>query len=97
MREGIHLGAGAKEERLEKFMEVLKQDPLWYNFFNTELTTGMRRGEICGLKWQKTGRLYIHRSVGTRKGGGVNEKRELLFLTVPSFRYGSADAIGKSR
>lgn len=63
------------EEQLEKFMEALKQDPLWYDFFYTELTTGMRRGEICGLKWQdfddKTGRLHIHRSVGTRKGGGV--------------------------
>ena len=63
------------EEQLEKFMEALKQDPLWFDFFYTELTTGMRRGEICGLKWQdfddKTGRLHIHRSVGTRKGGGV--------------------------
>lgn len=63
------------EEQLEKFMEVLKQDPLWYDFFYTELTTGMRRGEICGLKWQdfddKTGRLHIHRSVSNRKGGGV--------------------------
>ena len=63
------------EVQLEKFMEALKQDPLWYDFFYTELTTGMRRGEICGLKWQdfddKTGRLHIHRSVSNRKGGGV--------------------------
>ena len=63
------------EEQLEKFLEALKQDPLWYDFFYTELTTGMRRGEICGLKWQdfddKTGRLHIHRSVSNRKGGGV--------------------------
>lgn len=63
------------EEQLEKFMEALKKDPLWYDFFYTELTTGMRRGEICGLKWQdfddKTGRLHIHRSVSNRKGGGV--------------------------
>lgn len=63
------------EEQLEKFLEVLKQDPLWYDFFYTELTTGMRRGEICGLKWQdfddKTGRLHIHRSVSNRKGGGI--------------------------
>ena len=63
------------EEQLEKFMEALKQDPPWFDFFYTELTTGMRRGEICGLKWQdfddKTGRLHIHRSVSNRKGGGV--------------------------
>ena len=37
------------EEQVEKFLEVLKQDPQWYDFFYTELTTGMRRGEICGL------------------------------------------------
>lgn len=63
------------EEQVEKFLKVLKQDPQWFDFFYTELTTGMRRGEICGLKWQdfeeKTGRLHIHRSVSERKGGGV--------------------------
>ena len=39
------------------------------------LYTGMRREEICGLKWQdfdeKTGRLQIRRAVTSRKGGGV--------------------------
>ena len=63
------------EEQLEKFLEVAKQDPVWSDFFYTELTTGMRLGEICGLKWQdfeeKTGRLHIRRSVHRRKGGGV--------------------------
>lgn len=63
------------EAQLQKFLDVVRQDAVWSDFFYTELTTGMRRGEICGLKWQdfddKTGRLHIHRSVGTRKGGGV--------------------------
>ena len=63
------------EEQLEKFLEVAKADPVWSDFFYTELTTGLRRGEICGLKWQdfeeKTGRLHIRRSVHRRKGGGV--------------------------
>ena len=63
------------EEQLEKFLEVAKADPVWSDFFYTELTTGMRLGEICGLKWQdfeeKTGRLHIRRSVHRRKGGGV--------------------------
>lgn len=35
----------------------------------------MRRGEICGLRWQdfdeKTGRLQIRRAVSNRKGSGV--------------------------
>ena len=63
------------EEQLERFLAVVKQDPVWSDFFYTELTTGLRRGEICGLKWQdfeeKTGRLHIRRSVHRRKGGGV--------------------------
>jgi integrase len=63
------------EEQLEKFLEVAKADSVWSDFFYTELTTGLRLGEICGLKWQdfeeKTGRLHIRRSVHRRKGGGV--------------------------
>lgn len=63
------------EGQLDRFLESLKQDPQWYDFFYTELTTGMRLGEICGLKWQdfeeRTGRLHIHRSVSRRQGGGV--------------------------
>ncbi len=49
---------------------------MWSDFFYTELTTGLRRGEICGLRWQdfdeKTGRLQIRRSVTTKEGGGVS-------------------------
>ena len=63
------------EAQLEKFLEVVRQDKLWYDFFYTELTTGLRRGEICGLRWTdfdaKTGRLKIRRAVTSRKGGGV--------------------------
>ena len=55
------------EAQLTAFLEVVKQDPVWSDFFYTELTTGLRRGEICGLRWQdfdeKTGRLHIRRSV----------------------------------
>jgi len=63
------------ETQLTAFLEVAKQDPVWSDFFYTELTTGLRRGEICGLRWQdfdeKTGRLQIRRSVTTKNGGGV--------------------------
>ena len=63
------------EEQLDKFLAVVKEDPVWSDFFYTELTTGLRRGEICGLRWQdfeeKTERLHIRRSVSARKGGGV--------------------------
>lgn len=60
------------EEQLERFYEELKKDELWYDFFHTALTTGLRRGEMCGLQWsdfdEKTGRLYIRRSVTVGKG-----------------------------
>ena len=42
----------------------------------TELTTGLRRGEICGLKWEdfdaENVKLKIRRSVTKKKGGGLN-------------------------
>jgi integrase len=64
------------ESELERFKKVIEQDGLWYEFFYTEITTGLRRGEICGLKWQdfntETSRLHIQRAVTVKKGGGFN-------------------------
>ena len=61
------------DEQLERFMEIIKSDEHWYDFFYTELTTGLRRGEICGLRWEdfdeQNGRLKIRRSVGRIKNG----------------------------
>ena len=33
-------------------MKVIAEDEIWYDFFYTELTTGLRRGELLGLKWE---------------------------------------------
>ena len=61
------------EEQLERFMEAIRDEPLWYDFFYTEITTGLRRGEICGLKWcdfdESGGTLQICRSVHVIEGG----------------------------
>ena len=61
------------DEQLERFMEIIKSDERWYDFFYTELTTGLRRGEICGLRWEdfdeQNGKLKIRRSVGRIKNG----------------------------
>ena len=61
------------EEQLDTFMEAIKADPLWYDFFYTELTTGLRRGEICGLMWsdfdERGGTLKINRTLHREKGG----------------------------
>ena len=55
------------DEQLERFMDAIRQDAVWYDFFYTELTTGLRRGEICGLQWQdfdaENGTLKISRTL----------------------------------
>lgn len=60
------------ESQIEKFMKVLDGDTVWHDFFYTELTTGMRRGEICGLKWsdfdEESGMLHIQRTIRYTKG-----------------------------
>ena len=60
------------DEQLDKFLKVIDTEELWRDFFYTELTTGLRRGEICGLKWsdfdEETGRLNINRSIEVKNG-----------------------------
>lgn len=61
------------EEQLDTFMDAIKADPIWHDFFYTELTTGLRLGEICGLMWTdfdgRAGTLHICRSLHREKGG----------------------------
>ena len=61
------------EEQLDTFMEAIREDTIWYDFFYTELTTGLRRGEICGLKWEDfdeaSGTLKVRRAVHQEKVG----------------------------
>ncbi|MCI8812482.1 MAG: site-specific integrase [Oscillibacter sp.] len=68
---------GAKQvltdEQLDVFMKVIAEDEVWCDFFYTKLTTGLRRGEICGLKWEDfdeaNGTLKICRTVYRETGG----------------------------
>jgi len=39
------------DEQLERFMAAIKADEHWHDFFYLEITTGLRRGELCGLMW----------------------------------------------
>lgn len=61
------------EEQLTAFLAAIDKDEVWRDFFYTELTTGLRRGEICGLKWADfdvaAGTLKVNRSVGIKGGG----------------------------
>lgn len=61
------------EEQLEVFLAATDRDPIWRDFFYTELTTGLRLGEICGLMWSdfdgQKGTLSISRTLRKEKGG----------------------------
>jgi len=61
------------EEQLKIFMDVIQKDAIWHDFFYTELTTGLRRGEICGLMWsdfdERSGTLKVNRTLHREKGG----------------------------
>ena len=60
-------------DHLEKFLCTIRFDPIWHDFFYTELTTGLRRGELCGLTWEdfdsEAGTLKVRRTIHARKGG----------------------------
>ena len=60
-------------DQLEKFLCTIRFDPIWHDFFYTELTTGLRRGELCGLTWgdfdSEAGTLKVRRTIHSRKGG----------------------------
>ena len=60
------------EEQLDTFLAAVEQDPIWKDFFYTELTTGLRLGEICGLMWSdfdaKKGTLNVNRTLHKEKG-----------------------------
>ena len=60
-------------EELSIFKEAIKDEPEWYDFFYTEITTGLRKGEICGLMWSdfdmKTGTLHVRRTLHRYEDG----------------------------
>src|SRR5699024_11059427 len=39
------------EEQMDTFLAAVDGNEIWRDFFYTELTTGLRLGEICGLMW----------------------------------------------
>ena len=61
------------DAQLERFMEVIQEGKVWHGFFYAELTTGLRRGEICGLMWQDFdeahGTLTVRRTIQAERGG----------------------------
>ena len=58
---------------LDAFLAVVEQDEVWRDFFQTELMTGLRRGEICGLQWndfdEEAGTLKVCRTLHSQRKG----------------------------
>ncbi len=62
-------------EQLDTLIAAISKDKLWHDFFYTELTTGLRRGELCGLKWEDfdedAGTLKVRRTILAENGGAL--------------------------
>ena len=60
------------ESEIEQLIKTVDKDEIWRDFFKTEIMTGLRRGEICGLKWEDfddaTGTLHIQRTIRYEHG-----------------------------
>ena len=79
-------------EEIIAFLKVVETDDFWYPFFYLELMTGLRRGELCGLKWEDfnaaNGELHIQRSIKyynkqlIQTGTKTNAGRRVVFLSV---------------
>lgn len=61
------------DQELDVFMKAVQADEVWRDFFYTELTTGLRKGEICGLMWQDfeaaCGTLKVCRTLHCQRTG----------------------------
>lgn len=59
------------EAQLDAFMRVIEKDAFWHDFFYTAVTTGLRRGEICALRWEdfdtKQETLHVRRTLTRKK------------------------------
>ena len=57
----------------ERFLQTVREDEVWYPFFYTELTTGLRKGELCGLRWEdfdgEAGTLAMRRTLHAQPEG----------------------------
>lgn len=84
------------EEQLDRYMEGIRADPVWHDFFYLELTTGLRLGELCGLRWEdfdhQKGVLRVQRSLGrtvngNHRSGAPKTEKGKRFIHLPGSTY----------
>ena len=60
------------DRELDTFLDTVREDKIWGDFFYVELTTGLRRGEICALRWEdfdtEQEMLHVRRTLLKEKG-----------------------------
>ena len=86
------------DEQLDRFRTAIEAEPVWHDFFYTEITTGLRLGELCGLKWsdfdEESGRLNVQRSVSAKLEIGEtkteNGKRKAFHPAAAQYAAGAA-------
>ncbi len=81
-------------EQLDKFLSAIQNEPEWHDLFYMEVTTGLRRGEVCGLKWSDfdadSGSIKVSRTVTPaphglfRIGDTKTENGMRTIILVPS-------------
>lgn len=54
-------------EQMDAFLAAVDKNEIWRDFFYTELTTGLRRGEICGLTLFPAGSQGREKGLHTRR------------------------------
>lgn len=78
--------------QLDILITAIKQNDVWHDFFYTELTTGLRLGEICGLKWcdfdevkgtLKVARTLHYKSIGEYTTGETKTGKGKHTITLP--------------
>ena len=79
-------------DQLDIFLKAIKNEPLWHDFFFTELTTGLRRGEICSLRWEdfdeNNGTLRVQRSLnGRMQIGETKTETGKRIILLPDSTY----------
>ena len=93
------------EAQLDAFMRVIEKDAFWHDFFYTAVTTGLRRGEICALRWEdfdtEQEMLHVRRTLHKEKGKplttGDTKTSACLLYTSPSPRDNSCGSERKQR